>query len=229
MINTIPSSHISGISPFEKLYEYTLDYSFFIVFGCTCFVLKPRVERTKLSSRSVIYVFLGYSEGQKGYQYFDPTIQKLYESRHVVFLEHIPFFFIPSSIHDLTRSYLISIDPFYKDSNKLSSRVPSTSNTPSHVLPCFPLHHTQCVVTNSSASTDTLLSRTSEAPSSPMVPQAPSKIVDPPLRQSTRVCKSTKSPDFSYSCYSSSFTSFLTSIHCFSKPSSYKEAILYPR
>ena len=67
LINTIPSSHILGISPFEKLYRYAPDYSFFRVFGCTCFVLKPHVERSKLSSQSVISVFLSYSEGQKGY------------------------------------------------------------------------------------------------------------------------------------------------------------------
>ena len=47
--------------------------------------------------------------------------------------------------------------------------------------------------------------------------------------RSTCVCNSTKSSDFAYSCYSSSFTSFLASIHCFSEPSSYKEAILDPR
>jgi hypothetical protein len=35
-------------------------------------------------------------------------------------------------------------------------------------------------------------------------------------------------PNFAYSCYSSSFTSFLASIHCLSKPFSYKEAILDP-
>ena len=150
-------------------------------------------------------------------------------SRHVVFLEPIPFFSIPSSIHDLTRYDLIRNDPFSKDSNDFSSQVPSTSNTPSHVLPPFPLHHTQRVASNSSAGTNTLLSRTLETLSSPMVPQAPSEIVDPPLCRSTHLCKSTKSPDFSYCCYSSSFTSFLASIHYFSKPSSYKETILYPR
>ena len=206
MINTIPSSHISGISHFKKLYRYAPDYSFFIIFGCTCFVLKPHVERSKLSSRSIIFVFLGYSEGQKGYRCFDPTTQKLYVPRRVVFLKHIPFFSISSSFHDLTRSDLIRIDPFSKDYNNLSSQVPSTSDTPSHVLPPFPLHHTQRVVTNSSTGTDTLLSRTPEAPSSPMVPQAPSEIVNPPLRQSKHVCKSTKSPGFASSCYSSSFT-----------------------
>ena len=128
----------------------------------------------------------------------------------------------------MTRSDLIRINPFSEDSNNLSSQVPSTSDTPSHVLPCFPLHQTQRVVTNGSVSTDTLLSKTHEALSSHMVPQAPSEIVDPPLRRSTCVCKSIKSPNFAYSCYSSSFTSFLASIYCFSKPSYYKETILDP-
>jgi len=52
--------------------------------------------------------------------------------------------------------------------------------------------------------------------------------MDPPLRQSIRIHKSTKLPDFVYSCYSSSFSSFLASIHCLSGPSSYKKAIIDP-
>ena len=97
----------------------------------------------------------------------------------------------------------------------MSSQVPSTSDTPSHVLPPISLHHSQHVFTNSSAGTNTLLSRTPEAPSSLMVPQSLSEIVDPPLHRSTHVSKSTKSQDFAYSCYSSSFTSFLAYIHFF--------------
>ena len=52
--------------------------------------------------------------------------------------------------------------------------------------------------------------------------------MDPPLRQSIQILKSTKLLDFAYSCYSSSFTSFLAYIHCLSEPSSYKEAIIDP-
>jgi hypothetical protein len=52
--------------------------------------------------------------------------------------------------------------------------------------------------------------------------------VDPPLCQSIRIRKSIKLLDFAYCCYSSSFTSFLASIHCLFEPSSYKEAILDP-
>jgi len=155
LINAISSSHSSGFSPFEKLYRYVPGYSSFRVFGCTCFVLCLYTERSKLSSRFVIYVFQGYGEGKKGYRCFDPITQKLYVSYHVVFLEHIPFFFIPSTTHSLTRPDIICIDPFSEDSDSLSSQVPSTSDTHSHVLLIYTYH---------SATTNILLFGTLEAP-----------------------------------------------------------------
>ena len=149
----------------------------FQVFGCTCFALRPHVKRTKLSSRYAICVFLSYGESQKGYyRCFDLDTHKLYVSRHVVFLEHIPFFSIPFATHDLTRSDLIRIDPFSEDFESFLSQVPTTSNSPSHVLPPFPLHYTQHVCDSSSANIDTLLYRISDAPSSPMVPQVPLRL-----------------------------------------------------
>jgi len=66
LINIILSSHSSGLSPFEKLYGYVPNYSSFRVFGCTCSVLCPHVECSKLSSRSTICVFLGYGEVKRG-------------------------------------------------------------------------------------------------------------------------------------------------------------------
>ena len=66
-------------------------------------------------------------------------------SRHVVFLEYIPFFSIPSTTHNLTKSDIIHIDPFYEDSgNDTSPRV-------------------QSICTHKSAGTGTLLSGTPEA------------------------------------------------------------------
>jgi len=145
--------------------------------------------------------------------------QKLNVSHHVVFLKLIHFFSIPSITHNLTRSDLICIDLFYKDSDSLSSQVPIISNLPPQV--------TQPIHTNHSIDTDTLLSSTPEAPFSSIVPQAPFEIVNPPLSQSIHTRKSIKLQDFVYSCYSSSFTSFLAFIYCLSKLSSYKEAIFY--
>ena len=119
LINTISSSHSWSFSPFEKLYGYVPDYSSFRVFCCTCFIFCPHAERNKLSSRSVIGVFLGYGEGKKGYHCFDAITKKLYVSRHVIFLEHMPFFSIPSINHNLTRPDIIFIDLFSEDSDSL--------------------------------------------------------------------------------------------------------------
>jgi hypothetical protein len=122
----------------------------------------------------------------------------------------MPFFFISSTTHSLTKTDIIHIDPFSEDSgNDTSPNVRS-------------------ICTHNSAGTGTLLSGTPEAPFSSTASQASSEIVDPPPCQSIRIRKSTKLPDFANSCYSSSFTSFLASIHCLFEPSSYKEAILDP-
>jgi len=92
------------------------------------------------------------------------------------------------------------------------------------MIPLSP--HVRSICTHNFAGTSTLLSGTLEAPFSSTSSQASSEIVDPPPRQPIRIRKSTKLPDFAYSCYSSSFTSFLASINCLFKLSSYKEAIL---
>jgi len=94
------------------------------------------------------------------------------------------------------------------------------------LVPQIPFSHVRPICIHHPTSTDTLLSGTPEAPFSSTAPQASFEIVDSPLRQSIRIRKSTKLLDFAYSCYSSSFTSFLASIHCLSEPSSYKETIL---
>ncbi|CAJ2650750.1 unnamed protein product [Trifolium pratense] len=208
VINRIPSSVTSGLSPFEKLYGSTPDYVSLKVFGSTCFVLRPQIERNKLSPRSTICVFLGYGDGQKGYRCYDPSSKKLYVSRHVVFLEHIPFFSLSSDSHTPSRSDLINIDPFGID-NDISSDCnfencrDDTSATPDTYVPSVPI--------------------TTQQPPVTVVPTAP-----PPPRYPSRDRKSTQLPDFVYSTYSTSFASFLTSIHSLSEPSSYKEAVLDP-
>ena len=103
VINRIPTSLNGGVSPYQKLYGEVPDYSLLRVFGCTCFVLKPHVERNKLGFKTAICVFLGYGAGQKGYRCYDPVSRKLYCSRNISFLEHIPYYSIPATSHDMTR------------------------------------------------------------------------------------------------------------------------------
>src|SRR4051812_18830084 len=67
---------------------------------------------------SFYYLYLsGYGEDNKGYRCFDSVTQKLYVSRHVVFLEHILFFTIPSTTHNLTKPRFICINLFSEKSD----------------------------------------------------------------------------------------------------------------
>lgn len=101
-----------SICPFlKKSYGCASNYFVLGVSSSTCFVLCPYVEHSKLSPRSSICVFLGYRHGQKIYQCYDPINEKLYDSCHVVFLEHIHFYSIPFNSHYLTKSYINCIDP----------------------------------------------------------------------------------------------------------------------
>ena len=152
-----------------------------------------------MSPKFALCVFLGYGVGQKGYRCFDPVSQKLYVSRHVVFLEHIPFFSVPASSHNMTQNDLIRIDPFDIDTDEV-------------------VH------------TDTLVPETHTPPTPPATIAHPSLLITdhPHLRQCTRPRKTTKLPDFSYSSYSTSFVSFLVSLHSLSEPLSYREVVVDP-
>ncbi|CAL2273919.1 unnamed protein product [Prunus armeniaca] len=232
VINRIPTSLTSGISPFERLYGNSPDYFSLKVFGCTCFVLRPPVEHTKLSARSAMCVFLGYGEGQKGYRCYDPSAQKLYVSRHVVFLEHIPFFSIPTSSPTLSTSELMYIDPFSPSNDDFSYsdnvNISPVSSSPSN--PCV----TSPPITQVYSRRKHVISSDTNNPSSPLVPASTSVDVDPIApRYPSRTHKPPhrfgySSTDFSYSCYSHDFSSFLSSIHTLSEPTSYKEAICNP-
>ena len=215
LINRIPTSHNSGVSPYARLFGHTPEYSHLRVFGSTCFVLRPHVERTKLSSRTAICVFLGYGDGQKGYRCYNPESKKLYVSRHVFFLEHIPFFSLPSSSHSMTKFDLIHIDPF--DIGCPSGPQPSTvDQSSSSSIPPFP-SQSSC--------------RSNEGDDQPPPTATPEPLVaaDPATpRYPTRTRKSTQLSDFAYSCYSPSFSSFLVSINSFCEPTSYSEAVRYP-
>lgn len=138
MFGCVPAT--LGLSPFEKLYGCVIDYSTLRVFGSTCFVLLPCVERRKLSSCFAICGFLGYDVGQKGYRCYDPVKQKLDCSCHVVFLEHIPFYFIHSFVsRSLKKSYLICIDPFVTNTKSSLSNVEFCKNdTSSPISPDVP-------------------------------------------------------------------------------------------
>jgi hypothetical protein len=76
LINHMPSSILDGVIPYNILY---LSAPLFPVppkiFGCACYVYDIRPGRTKFDPKSLRCIFLGYSDTQKGYQCYSPTIR----------------------------------------------------------------------------------------------------------------------------------------------------------
>jgi hypothetical protein len=72
-------------SPLEVLQVTSPKLAHLKVFGCSCFVYLPSTKRDKLDSRAVKCIFLGYSQTQKGYRFYDPLQKKMYVSRDVRF------------------------------------------------------------------------------------------------------------------------------------------------
>lgn len=112
LINLIPTTaNNEFISPFEKLNGKAPLYTSLRVFGCACFpYLRPYVEN-KFNPKSLMCVFLGYSEQHKGYICLYPPTGRVYLSRHVLFDENqFPYSdrfkdFIPGPITTLSKAW----------------------------------------------------------------------------------------------------------------------------
>nr|GEV38853.1 hypothetical protein [Tanacetum cinerariifolium] len=191
-------------------------YSSLHVFGCTCFVLKPHVERTKLFEKFILCVFMGYGVSKKGYRCYDPVGQKLYTSCHFDFLEHIPYYSVLASSHNMTQSELIRIDPSEEP-------IPIvTPITPEPALKPTTTTETPPVIISEATPTVT------QPPS--MTTQSSFEVASvPPLNvQPTRIRKSTRKDDFVYSCYSNSFSLFIAFVHHLHESESYRESVCDP-
>lgn len=88
LINLLPTSvHDKMISPYEKLHLKQPDYIVLRVFGCACYPYLRPYAHNKFDPKSLMCVFLGYSEQYKGYKCLYPPNGRVYLSRHVLFDE----------------------------------------------------------------------------------------------------------------------------------------------
>lgn len=62
-------------------------YSPLMVFGCKAFVHIPKIKWMKFDDRAVECIFLGYDYEQFSYRLWDHKIQRLIQSRDVVFMD----------------------------------------------------------------------------------------------------------------------------------------------
>jgi hypothetical protein len=89
LINIVSTPLLNNQSPYQILYNQTLDISHFKVFGSLCFASTLTSHRSKLDSRARKAFFLGYPPGMKGYVLYDLHSHNIFVSRHVTFYDHI--------------------------------------------------------------------------------------------------------------------------------------------
>lgn len=104
------------ISPFEKLNGTAPQYSALRVLGCACYPYLRPYTQNKFDPKSLLCVFLGYTEKQKGYRCLHPPTGRVYISRHVLFDEaKFPFSDVYKSCMPQANTPLLSV--WYKGLN----------------------------------------------------------------------------------------------------------------
>ncbi|PKU84061.1 Retrovirus-related Pol polyprotein from transposon TNT 1-94 [Dendrobium catenatum] len=87
LINRMPSPNTQNKSPLQLMFNIIPNYKHLRTFGCECFPLLPRHERTKLQPKSNSFIFIGYSDIHKGYKCLNQESNSIIISRNVTFLE----------------------------------------------------------------------------------------------------------------------------------------------
>ena len=61
------------------------------IWGCPAEARPYRPNEKKLDVRTVSYYFIGYFKRSRGYEFYDPTIRSIFETRNTQFFEDIEF------------------------------------------------------------------------------------------------------------------------------------------
>jgi hypothetical protein len=85
--NRCPTKALDSKTPQEVWSGRKPDVSHLRVFGCKTFAHVPDEKRTKLESKSMPCVFLGYYEGTKAYRLMCVETKRIIKSRDDVFIE----------------------------------------------------------------------------------------------------------------------------------------------
>ncbi|MCO5596415.1 hypothetical protein L7F22_050477 [Adiantum nelumboides] len=87
VLNKCLTLTLKTITPYEAWYDRKPSISYLRVFGCLAYAHIPQHLRGKLDDKAVKCIFLGYSSGSKGYKLYSSAINKIFESRDVIFAE----------------------------------------------------------------------------------------------------------------------------------------------
>ena len=101
LLNRFPAKTLSHSTPYFALYGVQPTYDHLRVFGSKCYPNLSATAPHKLSPRSTLCIFLGYSSDHKGYRCLDPLSNRVIISRHVTFDEtSFPFVESNTSTND---------------------------------------------------------------------------------------------------------------------------------
>ena len=84
IINRVPSKSIE-VTPYEIWTDKKPYLSYMKIWGCPAYVKRTILD--KLEARSDKFLFVGYPKETRGYRFYNTLEQRLFVSKHVVFLE----------------------------------------------------------------------------------------------------------------------------------------------
>ncbi|KAL8109518.1 hypothetical protein AgCh_025577 [Apium graveolens] len=88
LLNKLPMRALSGITPYEAWNEKKLQVGYIRVFGSISYMRIPSQKMSKLDDRSKSVVNLGKELGTKAYCLYDPSSNKVFVSRDIIFKEN---------------------------------------------------------------------------------------------------------------------------------------------
>ena len=180
LINRLLTTSL-GISPLEKLYNHTPDFSFLKFFWCACFPFLHPFNHHKLYFRSKRCVFIGYSNSHRGFKCLDASTGKVFVSRHVIFDEGIfPFTHSnatptqqPSTSHATLPLSLFKNIMTHSPSPQLDTTLPINSLMPTSALNIA--HHYPSLFTSPSPTVSPPTFHSSPHPTTPTLTTLPTQ------------------------------------------------------
>ena len=102
----MPSSILNWATPYRKLFlNNPLFPTELKVFRCTCFIRDVCLHVSKLDSKSLKCIFLGYSHVKKGHRCYCPSLRRYFVSIDVLHFLRLPHF--PSLLLLLVRGRMM--------------------------------------------------------------------------------------------------------------------------
>ena len=188
------------------------------IFGCTCFVQDVRPQVSKLDHKSLKCIFLGYSQVQKGYRCYCPSLRRYLVSADVKFFENVPFSSPPTHTSQGEADDLL----VYTIASPVAPHVPAPIKlAPPVPTPAKP-HITQ------------VYTRRQNPPVSGPPPAASTSdlVLDDDLsialRKGRRLCVHPIFLFCTYNQLSSQSCSFIASLDSISLPNTFQEALSHP-